>query len=656
MTMRVAKTVCDPGRLPGSKNRLQLCLLFCLALVISGLVPATSHAHPISVSQENVYVKRDKVLISMQIYVEDLYFFQKLEPDEQNIVSQAKIKKAIEQHKQFLLDRLQVRDINGERLQGKVVSVDDSSVKPEGVAMSDLMQFTLVFELEFPLKTPPEFLTFSQELVDSSAGFPALVQFNLKQEGSETPYAVSMKPREPQTIRFNWDHPPLAPDASEADWQKWLKDRREETLGITSYGTIYSFLYIEDFEVRHEILIPLATLESFFTLDKKDPDFLSVAEQEASRDKIAEYFAKANPIEIDGITVKPVISRLDFYGLDFKDFAKPAEKKRVSVANARVGIILTYSTKGTPDTVKVTWDMFNRSVWSVESVCFAFDESFRPVFSKLERNSEFQWNNPGRKVSLDVNPVAVTLQPRPLWTIPVVSGLGFLLCVMMCLSQVRRKNSRKRTLTVAGVVFLVSLLCLPLAQVSFASPLQPVPEISGEKAEVVFKTLHKNIYRSFDYHTDSDVFDALAKSAEGSFLETLYRQINQSLKMQEQGGAISRVTDVNWESIELQPRPGPEVEGSLDERSFAVKATWTVAGTVEHWGHIHTRTNKYEGIFFLEPVDGVWKLTGMELLDEERLPFKTRLREVKVETPVEETPVETSEPAPSKKTADKSSP
>ncbi|MCH9656988.1 MAG: hypothetical protein K0U89_24365 [Planctomycetes bacterium] len=89
--------------------------------------PASSEAHPISVSQENVYVTRDKVVISMQIYVEDLYFFQKLEPDEENIISAAKIKKAIEKHKQFLLDRLLVRDINGEKLKGKVVSVDDSS-------------------------------------------------------------------------------------------------------------------------------------------------------------------------------------------------------------------------------------------------------------------------------------------------------------------------------------------------------------------------------------------------------------------------------------------------------------------------------------------------------------------------------------------------
>ncbi|WP_339730637.1 hypothetical protein [uncultured Gimesia sp.] len=635
MTSPVAASICRRKKPCGctykQRAKIRLVLLSCLALLCSLAVPQISEAHPISVSQENVYVTRDKVMISMQIYVEDLYFFQKLEPDKENIVSADKIKTAIEQHKQFLLDRLIVRDINGEKLKGKVVSVDDSSIKPQGVAMSDLMLFTLVFQIEYPLAKPPEFLTFSQQLVDSNAGFPAMVQFNLKQEGSETPYAVSMKPREPQTIRFSWDSPPLAPDASEADWQKWLKERREETLGITSYGTIYSFLYIEDFEVRHEILIPLATLESFFTLEHQDPDFLSVTEQEASREKIEQYFAKANPIEIDGITVKPVISRLDFYGLDFRDFAKSAEKKRVSTANARVGIILTYSTKGTPDEVKVTWDMFNRNVWSVESVCFAFDQSYKPVFSKLERSSVFEWTNPGRKVSLEVNPVKVSLQPRSLWSIPLISAIGFLMCFVVGLSLFRKTQLRKSTLVVVVILFIASLLCWPFSRVTFANPLEPIPQVPAEKAEAVFKTLHKNIYRSFDYHTESDVYDALAKSTDGAFLETLYRQINQSLKMQEQGGAISRVTDVQWETVQPENETVSENQPMRDERSFAVKTTWTVAGTVEHWGHIHTRTNQYQAIFYLEPVEDAWKLTGMNLLDEQRVRFQTNLREVNTE-------------------------
>ncbi len=181
------------------------------------------------------------------------------------------------------------------------------------------------------------------------------------------------------------------------------------------------------------------------------------------------------------------------------------------------------------------------------------------------------------------------------------------------------------------MLFIASLLSWPLNRVTFASPIEPVPKVATDKAEAVFKTLHKNIYRSFDYHTDSDIYDALAKSADGDFLETLYRQIHQSLKMQEQGGAISRVADVKWETISPETFVNSQNQTNRDERSFAVRSTWTVAGTVEHWGHIHTRTNQYQAVFYLEPVEGTWKLTGMDLLDEQRLPLQTSLREVTIE-------------------------
>ena len=42
-------------------------------------------------------------------------------------------------------------------------------------------------------------------------------------------------------------------------------------------------------------------------------------------------------------------------------------------------------------------------------------------------------------------------------------------------------------------------------------------------------------------------------------------------------------------------------------------------GTVGHWGHIHTRKNQYHANINVEPVDGTWKITRLELLDEKRI-------------------------------------
>jgi len=42
-------------------------------------------------------------------------------------------------------------------------------------------------------------------------------------------------------------------------------------------------------------------------------------------------------------------------------------------------------------------------------------------------------------------------------------------------------------------------------------------------------------------------------------------------------------------------------------------------GTVGHWGHIHTRENQYEANITVEPMEGAWKITGLELLEEKRI-------------------------------------
>jgi len=39
---------------------------------------------------------------------------------------------------------------------------------------------------------------------------------------------------------------------------------------------------------------------------------------------------------------------------------------------------------------------------------------------------------------------------------------------------------------------------------------------------------------------------------------------------------------------------------------------------VKHWGHIHQRTDPYHTPLEVQPVDGTWKITGMELLSQAR--------------------------------------
>ena len=96
-------------------------------------------------------------------------------------------------------------------------------------------------------------------------------------------------------------------------------------MGITSYSATYTFVYIQNEEVRVEILMPLLTLEMWQPVARTNGDFLEVAEQLAARGPLEKFFTGQNELKIDGVVVKPKLDRLDFYGVDFKDFAMRAE-------------------------------------------------------------------------------------------------------------------------------------------------------------------------------------------------------------------------------------------------------------------------------------------------------------------------------------------
>ena len=61
------------------------------------------------------------------------------------------------------------------------------------------------------------------------------------------------------------------------------EEQRRQNMGITSYSATYTFVYIQNEEVRVEILMPLLTLETWQPVARANTDFLEVAEQLAAR-------------------------------------------------------------------------------------------------------------------------------------------------------------------------------------------------------------------------------------------------------------------------------------------------------------------------------------------------------------------------------------
>ena len=132
------------------------------------------------------------------------------------------------------------------------------------------------------------------------------------------------------------------------------------------------------------------------------------------------------------------------------------------------------------------------------------------------------------------------------------------------------------------------------------------------------ETLLRNVYRGFDYRSESDIYDALAQSVQGPLLADLYLKIKQGLIMQEQGGAVARVKEVTVTKAE--PAQGKAKDG------FAERVTWQVEGTVEHWGHIHTRVNEYTADLGIAPNRGVWKINSLDVVKQSQVRSAVSLR------------------------------
>ena len=325
-------------------------------------------AHPISVTETRVFVTQHSARARIQLFAEDLLLFHQLEPTGDGIVPPDELRRGLEAHREFLLEKVTLRDAHGEQIPAQVTDVVPFDIPDDGIPEEDLMLHQATYELEFTFDTPPEFLTFRQDITDDNFIIPSEMKLTIQQTGTANMIAGSLQPGASVTHRFDWEDL-LSPDASDAEYESWLENQRKETLGITSYSSVYSFIYIEPGEVRHEVLVPLATLETIIPIERADPAFLEVGEQDAVRQLIREWLQDANPATINGITVAPEFSRIDFYGLNLRDFAQQKDAQRVSLSSGRVGIILRYLPENDfVRDVRLSWDRFHSSIKKIRSV------------------------------------------------------------------------------------------------------------------------------------------------------------------------------------------------------------------------------------------------------------------------------------------------
>jgi len=175
-----------------------------------------------------------------------------------------------------------------------------------------------------------------------------------------------------------------------------------------------------------------------------------------------------------------------------------------------------------------------------------------------------------------------------------------------------RKQIRKWKLNrKAGAIvyLLIGLAFIPIA-FDIEIPFLRKEGFNKPEAQVLVDQLLKNTYRAFDYRDESDVYDKLEISNTGDLLTDVYIQTKRGMVLDNQGGIQVKVNELNILDV---------IEEDTDLEGLAYNCQWTVTGTVGHWGHIHSRVNQYNAILNIKPVDGVWKVFKIDMIEESRV-------------------------------------
>lgn len=622
----VAAQARDHGRRRNTPRRacglLRHAVAWTLFAAILCLAVPRAGAHPVSLTSVLVNVTDGKITVELNMLAEDLILYYSMGTDGDFRFPAGELKEQAHKHKDFLLRYLQLRDYDGGRIQGEIIDIDLSDIPPEGVHMDDMMAHSIRYHFEFPIDERIEYLTVSQNFGGEEPAVPSEMDVRVFHHGVLMERAL-LSHRTAHTVRLDWEAGwEQAADDLEAARER-LRQRREDALGITSYSRVYSYVYITDTEIRHEILIPLLTLDTWLPLEREDSAVMTVEEQERAAAAVEDFLQRHNHVEINGSPVAPTLERLDFFGPEFRDFARAAPRREVSVYNARAGIILSFPTPETPRELRFEWDYFDDNLPYYRPTIYVFEDGKKNVMLNF-LNKGIEWKADSTREPFRLAEIEEPA-PTPLLHLPVLSLAGAVGVLIFAAAAVRTGPTCRRVAcgTLAIVLAAGAVATLPYGRATVPHPFQSLPEISEEHARALFEKLHRNIYRAFEHRDEERIYDALDASVAGRLLEDLYLQIRKNLVLEEQGGAVSRVRKIELIDGELKATP----HAQRDRQAFVYACTWTVTGTVEHWGHIHTRKNQYRAVFTVEGLPSGWRITDFEPLHEERLEMQIRLRQ-----------------------------
>ena len=368
-------------------------------------------------------------------------------------------------------------------------------------------------------------------------------------------------------------------------------------------AAIQSFLAVEPFEVRHEVMLRLGGLSPVLGLDPES--MLRIEDQQSVTDSLVRLVLGRTRVVVDGSALDPVLRRADFMMVDPTGALPRPSPVPEDVAQAVVGVVVTYPTGGMPEHALLAWDPFPEFVTEVPTT--VIDPENTSSATLTPSGASIEWEN-----ALVEDPIpsvaAIEVEPARI-PIPLLS-LPLLLISAILLVSALRGRMRPASVALARIVLAAAIVVGPVVQTAVAVPGSAGRVPSERQARRILAGLLPNVYRALEFKEEAAIYDRLAVSVTGETLTDVYLQQRRALEVEERGGAQARV-----ETVEVQE--AWDIERTAD--GFSVRGEWTVGGMVTHFGHRHFRQNRYDARVGIEPVEGTWKIRSIEVLEQERV-------------------------------------
>jgi hypothetical protein len=367
---------------------------------------------------------------------------------------------------------------------------------------------------------------------------------------------------------------------------------------------VMSYLSVEPYEVRQEILLQARAAAQFLGVDDKGMGSIPVASLEPVKRGILEIVQKANPVFIDEQVTAPVLARADFVTLGPAGVIVRPEPVAESLDSGIIGLTLVYETPGMADEIRIDWRLFSETVQKIEATTTDPFGGATMILSPAENELRWKSRLSGYRVPV-IEEISVVKPELPL--VPIVLFLAALFLLILSMRGKSFLSGRPVLVSIAALGFVA----YPFLRFPVDLPWVAQWKPSAERTAIILDGLLTNVYRAFDVRDEDRVYDRLATSVMGDQLSQIYLENRRALELENRGGAQANVDEVELLRVNRVT--------TSEDGGFVADAVWTVSGSVSHFGHTHYRRNKNHALVTFMKDGNAWKIWGIELIEEKRL-------------------------------------